>query len=174
MDAKWLRQDFDMPTVPGGRSGLAILMAAMGLMGGCAGFADMVNLRESDSEGRFLFRPEVLEQGARCGGPRAGVEVRHETANTVRLNVNAGMRRSGGWTYRLANPALIHDPATDTVTVRVRERAPEPDEVVIATVTWPCLVLRADMWPDPDRVELEFLEEERIYEHQAPEFHPAD
>lgn len=156
----------------GGRVWLLSLLASSALSG-CAGFADLVGLRDSDIEGRALPHPEVLERGAWCGGPRAGVEVRHETANTVRLEVNAGMRRSGGWQYRRATPTLVYDRAADTVTVRIRERAPEPDQTVVAAVTWPCLVLRAEMWPDPERVELELLEEERIYEHQAPEFHPA-
>ena len=141
-------------------------------MTGCAAFADAVNLRPADKgDGYGLPHPTVLEQGDRCGGIKEGVMVEHVTANTVRLTVQFGVRKTSGYQFRLAAPALAYDQETDTVTVKINETPPAEDEATLMSITWPCMVLEADMWPDPEKVELKIVENSRVYDHQKPEFH---
>lgn len=140
---------------------LALMVA---LASGCSAttrqtLQDTVGLKEAeDQKTQTLPTPTILSRGKTCGWRTEGVQVLRQNVNTVHLKVSMGVLEERGRVYRLGAPPLSYDPRTETVTLRINEeRQPEGERSMFEEITWPCLILKADMWPipAPEEVRLE-------------------
>lgn len=86
-----------------------------------------------------------VDQGARCGGARAGVAWLERDRGVLRVSL--GERPSAGYRLRLAEPAM--ESTESGLVINVVEIQPAADAVVAQVLTRPCLDLRID--PPPQR-----------------------